>query len=76
MIRLSKSSLSRLEKSAVMSVLAEEYLGMGHFVKKFEELLAEYFGRETVCVSSGTAALHLALEACDLDSGSKFCCHH
>ena len=71
MIRLSKSSLSRLEKSAVMSVLAEEYLGMGSFVKKFEELLTEYFGRDTVCVSSGTAALHLALEACDLDSESE-----
>ncbi len=63
MIRLSKSSISQTEKNAVMSVLDREYLGMGSEVKQFETDLSNFFGRKTVCVSNGTAALHLALQA-------------
>ncbi len=63
MIRLSKSCLSNLEKEAVMLVLDKEYLGMGVEVQKFEKELRDFFNRSVVCVSSGTAALHLALQA-------------
>jgi dTDP-4-amino-4,6-dideoxygalactose transaminase len=70
-IRLSKSCLSNLEKSAVMKVLDKEYLGMGEEVQEFERQLTKFFGRPTVCVSSGTAALHLALQAVGIKSGDE-----
>ena len=66
MIRLSKSSISDLEKQAVMRVLDSEYLGMGSEVGDFETELTNYFQCPVVCVGSGTAALHLALEALEL----------
>ncbi len=62
MIRLSKSIVGKLEKEALSQVIDESYLGMGKFVREFEEKLREYLGvRCVICVSSGTAALHLAL---------------
>lgn len=62
-IRLSKSSLSELEKEAVCKVLDREYLGMGEEVQQFENAIKHYLGTslEVVCVNTGTAALHLAL---------------
>jgi len=64
MIRLSKSVIGPREKEAVLAVLEREYLGMGDDVRRFEEALTSYFGRPAVCVNTGTAALHLALQAC------------
>ena len=63
MIRLSKSSIGEAEKQAVMGVLDREFLGMGEEVQQFEEVLTKFFGRPTVCVANGTAALQLALQA-------------
>ncbi len=63
MIRLSKSSISKSEKQGVLSVLDKEYLGMGEEVASFENKLTNFIGRPAVCVSSGTSALHLALQA-------------
>lgn len=63
LIRLSKSCLSVNEKNAVLSVLDNEFLGMGPKVKVFEDQLSKFIGRNTLCVSSGTAALHLALQS-------------
>ena len=71
LIRLSKSCLSDAEKKAVIGVLDREFLGMGLEVKQFEEMLTEFFGRPTVCVSSGTAALHLALQAAGIGIGDE-----
>lgn len=71
MIRLSKSCLSDLEKKAVMKVLDGGFLGMGPEVVEFERQLTSYFGRPTICVSSGTAALHLALQAIGLGEGDE-----
>jgi len=71
MIRLSKSCLSRLEKESVAKVLDSEFLGMGSEVKKFEDDLTEFFGRPVLCVSTGTAALHLALQAIGLGKGDE-----
>lgn len=70
-IRLSKSCLSDAEKQAVMGVLDREYLGMGAEVQQFEQALTEFFGRPAVCVVNGTAALHLALQACGIGSGDE-----
>ena len=70
-IKLSKSCISIREKDAVISVLEKEYLGMGKEVKEFEKKLTSFFNRETICVNSGTAALQLALEACDIGIGDE-----
>lgn len=66
LIRLSKSCLSDAEKKAVMGVLDRGFLGMGAEVQQFEHALTEFFGRPAVCVVNGTAALHLALQACNI----------
>ena len=70
-IRLSKSTIGEAEKKAVLRVLDKEYLGMGDEVHAFEEELKIFFGRPVVCVSNGTAALHLALQACGIGDGDE-----
>ena len=71
LIRLSKCSLKNSEYAAVIKVLKSDYLGMGHVVKKFENKLSSYFKREAVCVSTGTSALHLALQSLNLKYGDQ-----
>ncbi|SDW85612.1 dTDP-4-amino-4,6-dideoxygalactose transaminase [Hydrobacter penzbergensis] len=67
MIRLSKSVVGTEEVEAITKVLLQDgYLGMGKEVDLFEEEIANYLGvkrSSVVCVSSGTAALHLAVQA-------------
>lgn len=70
-IRLSKSCLSTSEDNAVLDVLHREYLGMGQDVKEFEDQLSQFFSRPAICVSSGTAALHLSLQALHLSPGDE-----
>ena len=71
LIRLSKSCLSAAEKQAVMGVLDREFLGMGAEVQQFEQALSEFLGRPAVCVTNGTAAVHLALQACGIGQGDE-----
>ena len=71
LLRLSKSCLSDLEKQAVMRVLDTELLGMGAEVQQFEQALTEFFGRPAVCIVNGTAALHLAVQACGISAGDE-----
>ena len=71
MIWLSKSTLTKAEKRAVLGVLDREYLGMGEEVKQFEEALSDFFGRPAVCVANGTAALHLAFQAAGIGAGDE-----
>ncbi len=71
MIRLSKSVIGAEEKQAVVDVLDKEYLGMGQEVGLFEKKLSKLFSREVVCVSSGTAAIQLAIEACNIGLGHE-----
>jgi len=68
---LSKSSIGEAEKLAVMEVLDRQFLGMGTEVEQFEQALTQFFGRPVVCVANGTAALHLALQACGLGPGDE-----
>lgn len=70
-IRLSKSCIGQEEKNAVLRVLDREHLGMGEEVYLFENALSEYFGRPAICVVNGTAALHLALLACNIGPGDE-----
>ena len=66
-LRLSMSVLGNEEVHAVTQVMKEDgYLGMGLEVQNFEKEIAEYLGvppNHVVCVNSGTAALHLAVQA-------------
>jgi len=71
LIRLSKSCLSQKEKTAVMNALDIGYLGMGTMVDLFEKNLTKYLSRQTVCVSNGSSALHLALQAIGIGSGDE-----
>ena len=70
-IRVSKSVIGSEEKEAVLNVLQHEYLGMGKDVKVFEDILKDYFNRDVVCVNTGTAALHLALQAIGIKNGDE-----
>ena len=70
-IRLSKSCLSKMEKQAVKCVLDNEYLGMGAEVQEFEKELTNFFGRPAVCVSTGTAAIQLALQGVGIGQGDE-----
>ena len=66
MIRLSKSVVSKAESAAVAHIIEDiGYLGMGATVGEFEHQLEDYIGggRRAICVNSGTAALHLAIQA-------------
>jgi dTDP-4-amino-4,6-dideoxygalactose transaminase len=67
MIKLSKAALGQPELDALARVVQEDgYLGMGGEVRAFEADLRDYLGgmdRQVVCVNSGTAALHLAVQA-------------
>jgi len=66
-IRLTIPEIGEEEVQAVAKVLHSGYLVQGEHVHEFERLVAEYVGvRHAVAVSSGTAALHLALLALDI----------
>ena len=70
-IRLSRSDIGISEYLSVINCLRKGMLGMGQEVGKFEDLLTNYLNSNVVCVSSGTAALHLALESINLEKGSE-----
>lgn len=58
---------------AVQAVLARGFLGTGPETQAFEQELAEFLGGgvSVVCVNTGTAALHLALQACGIGPGDE-----
>ena len=66
-MRLSRSVVGEAEARAVSRVITEDgYLGMGNEVRLFEEEVAQYLGvkpRQVITVNTGTAALHLAVDA-------------
>lgn len=71
--RTSKPSVGDSERIAVGRVLDSAYFGAGPETRAFEQELEAYLGgsRTVVCVSSGTAALHLALVAAGLGPGDE-----
>jgi len=73
LLRLSKSIVGKLEIEAVSSVLEKGYLGMGAECQGFEQELKTFLGgdRQVVCVNTGTAALHLALQALGVEAGDE-----
>jgi perosamine synthetase len=71
-IPLSAPDVSEEEIAAVAAVLRTPHLSMGPELAAFESELAEYHGVEhAVAVSSGTAALHLALLTLGIGEGDE-----
>lgn len=70
-MKLSRSVVGPGEAAAVAAVLEHGYLGMGAETRRFEEELSGYLGGDgtVVCVSTGTAALQLALQALGIKAG-------
>lgn len=67
-----RASLGEEEVRAVAEVIRGGWLTMGPRTAEFERLFAEYVGaRNAVAVSSGTAALHLALIAAGIREGDE-----
>jgi perosamine synthetase len=64
MITMDRITLSKREKDMVSDVLESGKLSQGGVVKKFEDKFIKFFGcSHAIAVNSGTAAIHLALEA-------------
>ena len=69
---LAKPLLGDLEKDNLTACIDEGWVSSGRFIGEFEGRMSKLCGREFGCAtSSGTTALHLALEACDIGPGSK-----
>jgi dTDP-4-amino-4,6-dideoxygalactose transaminase len=70
MFKLSTPDISEEDCQAVADVLKSGYLVYGNKGLEFEKALAEYIGvSHVILVSSGTAALHLALLAAGIGPG-------
>jgi len=71
-LRLSAPDVGEAERAAVDAVLRRDQLTLGPELPAFEDELARWVGaRHAVAVSSGTAALVLALQACDIGAGDE-----
>jgi len=71
-IRLTRPSLPHSAYDQIREVLDSGYWTQGEKVAEFETLLADYLGiGNVIVVSSGTAALHLALLVLNLQEGDE-----
>jgi len=72
MIPYGRHSIDAADIVAVTDVLKSEWLTTGLKVREFEETMARLVGAEhAVAVSSGTAALHAAVQALGLEPGDE-----
>ena len=63
-----------ITKLSVENALTEGFLGMGKVVNQFEKNLKNYLelkDRHVVAVNTGTSALHLAVELCDIQKDDE-----
>lgn len=72
MIQIAQPFFGEEEEKAVCAVLRSGMLVNGPFTREFEERIACLVGRKyCIALSSGTAALHTALHAAGISSGSE-----
>lgn len=73
MIKMSCADLTEKELDEIKKVFEGGYLGMGHFVREFEEKMRLFFNNsvDVVSVNTGTSALHLAMQACEIGFGDE-----
>ncbi|MBP2027781.1 dTDP-4-amino-4,6-dideoxygalactose transaminase [Acetoanaerobium pronyense] len=72
MIKLSMPDMGQEELEQIKEVLDSGYLIQGDKVDEFENLVKDYLSaKHVIAVSSGTAALHLALLALDIKAGDE-----
>jgi len=72
MIKLAKPDITEKAIEKAVEVLRSGNLVQGKYVKKFESALCNYLNiKNAVVVSSGTAALHLALLVLDIKKGDE-----
>ncbi len=65
-----RQSIDRKDLKEVLNTLESDYLTQGPKVKEFEKRLCEYTkAKYAVVVSTGTAALHIAVKALGLEEG-------
>jgi len=71
-IPVQRPSVGKEELAAVERVFQSGWLGMGSVVKEFEDAVADFLGASyVVATSTGTAALHLALDSIGLKPGDE-----
>ncbi len=71
-IPLARPDITELEIEAGLDVLGSGRLSLGPRQEQFEQALADFVGcRHGVAVSSGTAALHLAMIGCGIGPGDQ-----
>lgn len=71
-VPIARPWFDRAEEEAVVDVLRSGWVAQGPRVAEFERLVAEYTGaRYALAVSSGTAALHLAMLAAGIGPGDS-----
>src|SRR5215475_9527436 len=64
--------IGHAEIESVVETLRSGWLTTGSKVKRFEEEFSKYLGcSHAIAVNSGTAALHLALDAIRIDAGDE-----
>ncbi len=72
MIKLAHPDIGDEELNAIKQVLDSGYLVQGKMVEELETLVADYLGvKYAIAVSSGTAALHLAVKVLDLKTSDE-----
>ena len=71
LIPYARQSISHRDVYAVVKSLRNDFLTTGPLVEKFENELESVVGAPTVVVSSGTAALHAAYSAIELQPGDE-----
>jgi len=71
MIPYGRQSINEADIDAVSAALRGDLLTTGPLVEHFESALEEVVGAPTVSVSSGTAALHCAYAAIELQPGDE-----